>query len=259
MTFKPKLVAFDLDGTLAESKRPVSVEMGALLAELLERMPVAIMSGASMAQFETQLLPAIPETAHFERLYLFPTNAAKCLVYKNGAWNVVYDRSFDPFEKGRIMQALKESLEEVGLAEEPKEVWGERIEDRGAQISFSPLGQQAPVDAKRSWNAAHNDLRKKLRESLLRRLSDFSVAMGGLTTIDITRQGLTKAYGVRQLVGLTGISVSEILYVGDALEEGGNDAVVIETGVRTQQVFGLDETAALIKSIIHDHRPAPAI
>ena len=74
--------------------------------------------------------------------------------------------------------------------------------------------------------------------------------MGGLTTIDITRKGLTKAYGIRQLVELTDTAISEMLYVGDALQEGGNDAVVIETGVRTHEVFGPKETAAFIKDIL---------
>lgn len=252
MNFKPKLVAFDLDGTLAESKQPVSSEMGQLVGELLTHMPVAIMSGASLQQFEKQFLPALPETAHFERLYLFPTNAAECFVHQEGGWKATYDKSFNTFEKGRIMQAIKESLEEVGLADDPErpQEWGERIEDRGAQISFSPLGQHAPSEAKEVWHKNHEDKRDGLREALTRRLSDFSVLEGGLTTIDITRKGISKAYGIRQLIKLTSISVSEILYVGDALGEGGNDSVVLETGVRTHEVFGPAETAALIKDVL---------
>ncbi len=250
MNFKPKLVGFDLDGTLAESKQPVSVETGQLLAELLALMPIAIMSGAGFAQIERQLLPAFPGTTNFERLYLFPNSAARCYRYKGGEWKTYYDHSFDPFERGRIMQAIKEALVEVGLSDSPAQTWGERIEDRGAQISFSPLGQQAPVEAKRDWNSEHDAKRKQLQEALMKRLPDFSIKTGGLTTIDITQKGINKAYGIRQLVALTDISVAEILYVGDALSEGGNDSVVIETGVHTHEVFGPDETAALIKEIL---------
>ncbi|HWB33957.1 MAG TPA: HAD-IIB family hydrolase [Candidatus Paceibacterota bacterium] len=252
MNFKPKLVAFDLDGTLAESKRPITAEMGELLAELLRKMPVAIMSGASFEQFQTQLLPQMPETAHFEHLYLFPTNAAQCYIYRDHIWRVSYDRSFNAFEKGRIMQALKEVLAEAGLGDElahPAE-WGPRIEDRGAQIAFSALGQKAPIEQKQLWHDAHEPERKMLRESLARRLPDFSVLEGGLTTIDIMQKGVDKAYGIRKLVELANISVAEILYVGDALAEGGNDSVVINTGVHTHEVFGPDESAALIKNIL---------
>lgn len=249
LNFAPKLIAFDLDGTLAESKQRMSAEMGELLGKLLNVMPVAVLSGAKFAQFENQLLPALPDT-HLNRLFLFPTNAAQGYIFEKGAWHVRYDHSFSEPERARIMQALAEALPEAGLAEEPPQTWGNRIEDRGAQISFSPLGQQAPVEAKRGWNSEHDHLRKKLNAALTVRLPDFSIKMGGLTTIDITHKGITKAYGIRKLIELTGLSISQMLFVGDALQEGGNDSVVIETGIKTYQVFGPEETAQLIEEVL---------
>lgn len=249
MNFRPKLIAFDLDGTLAESKQRVSPEMGGLLSELLARMPVAIMSGAGFQQFEIQFLPAFPNSNHFDRLYLFPTNAAACFTYKEGVWKPQYDKTFNSFEKGRITQAFKEALAEVDL-KQPEKTWGERLEDRGAQISFSALGQHAPLEEKEKWHHTHEPERDKLREALLRRLPDFSVLEGGLTTVEINPKGISKAYGIRQLIEFTGISVAEMLYVGDALQEGGNDAVVVETGIKTHEVFSPEETAALIRHII---------
>jgi HAD superfamily hydrolase (TIGR01484 family) len=251
MIFKPKLLAFDLDGTLAESKQRVTAEMGELLSQLLARMPVAIMSGAGFPQFEVQFLPAFPSNSHFERLYLFATSAARCFTYHDGTWKAYYDHSFTTIERSRIMQALKESLEEIPLTK-PPHLWGEQVEDRGAQITYSALGQQAPVEAKEEWNKKYDAERTKLQEALIRHLPDFSVKKGGLTTIDITHKGINKAYGIRKLIELTGISVAEMLYVGDALEEGGNDSVVIETGIKTHEVFGPEETAALIKNILQN-------
>jgi len=252
MDFKPKLVAFDLDGTLAESKQRVSAEMGELLARLIEVVPVAIMSGASFKQFETQLLPALPLETEYERLYLFPDNAAMCFVHTGGRWQKRYDHSFNAAERSRIMQAIKEATEETGLANIPgrKKEWGEQVEDRGAQIAFSMLGQQAPLEAKQEQHRLHEDARDKLREALTRRLPDFSVLEGGLTTLDITKKGVSKAYGIRKLIELTSISVSEMLYVGDALSEGGNDTVVIATGIKTRQVFGPEETADMIHHLL---------
>jgi HAD superfamily hydrolase (TIGR01484 family) len=231
--------------------------MGELLSELLQKMPVAVMSGASLAQFETQFLPAFPETARFDHLYLFPTNAAECFVHKEGAWSAQYDKSFNAFEKARIMQALKEAMEETGFGPEPQRpaAWGPRIEDRGAEITFSALGQHAPVEEKRAWDPTR-EKRRPLYEALLKRLPDFSVALNATTSIDITPKGVNKAYGVRRLVEMTGVSVSEMLYVGDALEDGGNDSTVIETGVRTHEVFGPEETAALITDILKSIRLA---
>ena len=250
MVFKPKLVVFDLDGTLAESKQRMEPRMGELLAELLQKMPVAVMSGAGFPQFEKQFLPALPDDAILSRLYLFPDNAAQCYVFEAGKWRTRYDNAFTLQERERILKELEGALKEVGLSEAPVRIWGERVEDRGAEIAFSPLGQQAPLKEKEEWHKEHDDTRKRLHEALDKRLPDFANAMGGLTTIDITRRGITKAYGVKQLAGLSQISVSEMLYVGDALEEGGNDAVVIESGVKTHAVFGPTETAALIEEIL---------
>lgn len=249
MDFKPKLVVFDLDGTLAESKQPVTDDMGILLARLMKKMPVAVMSGASFRQFQDQFLPAVPSGAQFSNLYLFPDNAAQCYRYDSGTWVPVYDEHFTMLERERILRALTEALEETGLATPPPQVWGERIEDRGAQITFSGLGQQAPVEEKQKWDPDKTK-RMPLRDLLLKKLPDFSIGVNAATSVDITRKGVTKAYGIGQLAGLTYISVSEMLYVGDALKEGGNDAVVIPTGVRTQEVFGPEETAKIIEEIL---------
>jgi len=251
MDFRPKLVAFDLDGTLAESKQPMALDMGEALGELLEKIPVAVLSGASFAQFETQFLPAMPDSVHFDHLYLFPMNAARCYVWKDGQWQMQYDHSFSDVERARIMQALHEAMEETGFAEEPPrpQEWGERIEDRGAQITFSGLGQKAPVEEKKKWDPTKAK-RRPLFEALLRRLSDFSIGLNATTSIDITHKGINKAYGIHQLIKLTDISVSEMLYIGDALREGGNDSIVKDTGIKTQEVFGPQETLTLIKDML---------
>lgn len=249
----PKLMVFDLDGTLAESKQRVSAEMGEALSELLKKMPVAVMSGAGWSQFEKQFFPALPLGTNLDNLYIFPTNAAQCYVHRAGEWKPQYDHSFSDAERAQIDQALLEGLSMVGLSEEPKEVWGPRIEHRSAgQISFSPLGQQAPVPQKQEWNRLYNETRRKLRDLLTEKLPNCSVSMGGLTTIDITHKGIDKAYGITRLAELTGVPIAQMLYVGDALDEGGNDAVVIGTGVRTHQVFGPEESFGLITGILKE-------
>lgn len=248
---KPKAIAFDLDGTLAESKQRLSAEMGELMAELTRAMPVAIISGASFVQFQAQFFPALPETAQLENLYIFPENAGQCFVYREQSWKPQYDHSFTEQEKATILHALQDGLRQTGLDQKPPTLWGEQTEDRGAQISFSPLGQQAPIAAKEMWHSEHDAMRKQLVTILTALLPNFSIAAGGLTTIDITHKGITKAYGIQRFSELTRTPIPETLYVGDALDEGGNDAAVLETGVPTHAVFGPEETAAFIEAILH--------
>ncbi len=255
MAIQPKLMVFDLDGTLAESKQRMSAQMGDLLSELLQKMPVAIMSGGSWKQFEKQFLPALPTEENLDRLYIFPDNAAQCFVHKNGAWHPQYDNAFTTTERDHILQALDEALAEVGLADPGAKVWGNRIEDRGAEITFSGLGQDAPPEEKRNWDP-DGSKKRALRDAVAKRLPEFAVGANGSTSVDITRKGITKAYGIKRLTEMTQISAEQMLYVGDALDEGGNDAVVIETGVPTHAVFAPRETEALIETILHSHHTA---
>jgi len=249
MNFVPKAMAFDLDGTLAESKQRVEPGMGLLLGELLKHIPVAIMSGAGFLQFENQFFPALPLGVNLEKLFIFPDNAAQCFVHRAGVWHAQYDNAFSATEKEHILAALDEALKETGLHEVPVRVWGERIEDRGAEIVFSGLGQEAPPEEKRAWDQ-DGTKKRALRDALAKRLPEFSEGANGSTSVDITRKGITKAYGVQRFSELTSIPLPDMLYVGDALEEGGNDAVVIGTGIRTHEVFGPEETAALIKELL---------
>jgi hypothetical protein len=84
-------------------------------------------------------------------------------------------------------------------------------------------------------------------------LPEFDVKTGGSTSIDVTRPGINKAYGVRKISEHLGIPIGEMLYIGDALFPGGNDAVVKETGIPTQQTSGPDETAEMIRALLRDH------
>jgi hypothetical protein len=128
-------------------------------------------------------------------------------------------------------------------------VWGEVIEDRGSQITFSALGQQAPLAEKDKWDADYSK-RKRIKAILDVLIPEFSVRMGGATSIDVTKPGIDKAYGIRKLRDLLGISLAEMIYIGDALFPGGNDYPAIEAGVASISVRGPRETKPVTEAII---------
>ena len=51
-----KLIAFDLDDTLAVTKSPMTDKMGVLLVQLLEKYEVCIISGGKFEQFQMQVV-----------------------------------------------------------------------------------------------------------------------------------------------------------------------------------------------------------
>lgn len=248
-----KAVMFDLDDTLADAKQAIPPDIAQRLTRLLEVMPVGITSGGKWEQFAMQVLQRLPSRANLKHLHIMPTNAAAAYAFDGNSWHKEYDHSFTPEERARIITEIERALAETGVvAGEPS--WGERIEDRGAQITFSALGQTAPLSAKRAWDPSR-EKRQRLRELLAPRLPEFLVRIGGTTSIDITRQGIDKAVGVNWMAKRFGIAPEEMLYVGDALFEGGNDTAVIPTGIRTRQVKNYHDTARVIDEILTFHAP----
>ncbi len=241
-----KLIVFDLDGTLAESKSPLDAEMSARLHNLLGVVKVAIISGGDWPQFEKQVLSHLPHDERLVNLSILPTCGTKFFQYK-GDWTKLYSEDFTADEKKKITNSLERALGIAGFTVE--KVWGDEIEDRGSQITFSALGQQAPLEEKNRWDPDYTK-RKKIKAILDTLIPEFSVRMGGATSIDVTKPGIDKAYGIGKLRDILGISLSEMIFIGDALFAGGNDYPAEQAGVVSIPVRGPSETKPVTEAII---------
>jgi len=120
-----QLVAFDLDGTLAESKQPLKDDMGEALADLLGVAHVAVISGGDWPQFDKQVASRLPARADRSRLWLMPTTGTKLYTHQSGEWTPVYAELFSDAQKKEIVAAFEASLEATGFV--PEQTWGERI------------------------------------------------------------------------------------------------------------------------------------
>ena len=123
------------------------------------------------------------------------------------------------------------------------------IDDRGSQVTYSALGQQAPLAEKEKWDADFAK-RKKIAAILEKLIPEFSVRLGGATSIDVTKPGIDKAYGINKLRDTLHISLKEMIYIGDALFPGGNDYPAEQDGVVSIPVKGPDDTNVVIKTIL---------
>ncbi|MFT4283848.1 MAG: HAD-IIB family hydrolase [Protaetiibacter sp.] len=248
--FIPRLVAFDLDDTLAPSKSPVDPRIAELLAALAARVDVAIISGGQLSQFTAQLVDRLPEldAATRARIHLMPTCGTQYYRLTESGVEEVYARSLSTAQRTAAIATLEREARRLGLWEDALG-WGDIIEDRGSQITFSALGQRAPVDAKAAWDPS-GVKKEALRIAVAELLPDLEVRSGGSTSVDVTERGIDKAYGMARLAEQTGIPLDAMLFVGDRLDEHGNDYPVLAMGVRCHAVTGWQDTAAWLATFV---------
>jgi len=240
------LIVFDLDGTLAESKTAIDGKMAELLFSLLSIKKVAIISGGDWSQFQKQVIGQLPENTNFQNLYILPTCGTKFYEYQD-SWHLKYEEGFSDPQKKLISNALVTAIQQANLI--IGKTWGEQIEDRGSQITFSALGQQAPLAEKEKWDPDF-EKRKKVKAILDTLIPDFSVRLGGTTSIDITKPGIDKAYGIHKLKEILQIPIKEMVFIGDALFPGGNDYPAQQAGVVSIKVKNPEYTQMVIETII---------
>ena len=241
-----RLIVFDLDGTLAESKSAIDSEMAGLLGSLLGVLKVAVISGGDWPQFNRQLLANLPSKARLTDLSILPTTGTKFYKYASD-WEKLYSEDLTDHEKEKISGALNQAKQSSDFM--AARTWGDQIEDRGSQITFSALGQEAPLDEKKTWDPDFAK-RKRMQTRLQNLIPEFTVRLGGTTSVDVTRPGVDKAYGINKLRSILGIGIEEMIFVGDALFPGGNDYPAKRSGVVSIQVRDPDESKRVIDTIL---------
>lgn len=247
-----ELIIFDLDGTINVSKMPIDEEMARLLCELLAKTKIAIISGASFVQLEEQFLDNIGcSEDKLSKLFLLPTSGSSLYRYEQNKWVQMYRELFSEKEIEKIHHGFESAIASAGIAS-PEKIYGELIENRGSQVTYSALGQKAPIELKKKWDSNHNK-REKIAEILTSLIPEFEVRIGGTTSIDVTKRGVDKAYGISKIEENLGILKKNMIFVGDSIFPGGNDYSVKMAEVDTIQVSGPKETKETIRKFIKNN------
>jgi len=251
-----KVIAFDLDGTLAPSKSTMLDAMAAQMSELLRHKQVLVISGGKFGQFEKQLIANLKVTPDkLENLHMMPTCGTRYHRYNasKGEWDLVYAEDIPQKDKKKIVDALNKGFDDLGYRAE--KVYGETVEDRHSQITFSVLGQdivdvlgEKGVEIKEAWDPG-DEKKQAVRDFVAPLIPDYEVRVGGVTSIDVTKLGIDKAYGMQKAMKHLGVNKEEILFIGDRLTEGGNDYPVKVFGIDTIEVASWQETRAIVEAI----------
>lgn len=257
-----KIIAFDQDGTINITKMPIDSEMADLLAHLMEHFKVCVISGTSWDVMKINDIDTIQELnrpVNWGNYLIMPTTGMqfwhftgkKALQNQNfiDGWEREYAYFLTDEQVNKTTILIEKVSRKLGYwCDEPV---GEIIENRGSQVTFSALGQFASPDDKQSWDP---DMKKRkaiveLMEPELEQLG-LQVGIGGTTSIDITLPGIDKAYGMKRLMEQTGYSKSDILFIGDKLQPGGNDYSVKLSGIDTIEVKNAEETKWILRGIL---------
>lgn len=240
----------DLDNTLAESKQPMSLEMAELLEKILEKLPIAVISGGSYKQYEKQFLGSLPLPDHLlSNLFLFPTSGAAFYKYQGKNWTRIYSENLSEEDKKQIFKAFEFCFEELDFKVPKKPLYGPILEDRSSQITFSALGQQAPLHLKKKWDP---NLTKRLEmvEVLQRHLVGFDIRVGGSSSVDVSKIGRDKAYGIKKICEIFNVGIEDMIYLGDSFTKSGNDWPVKQMGVLCYEVVGPEDTFKILEEIL---------
>ena len=246
--FCPRAALFDLDDTLSAPHIAISAVMAKKLCDLLALIPVAIVSAAPFERVSRDVLENLQRTETFDNLYVFSENGGMCRTWGAGHWRTMYQETLSPNERITLRTTVEEVVKHAQVLEGAP-IYGERILDREAGVTLSTLGLGAPQDARKAWDPERTK-REVLRKELAGKLPDWNVYIGGLTSIDISRHNVSKARAVMWLAEQLHCKPADMIYVGDALYEGGNDTVVIPTGVHARSVSGPAGTETLIDEML---------
>jgi phosphomannomutase len=250
-----KTIAFDLDGTLAESKQPLDKEMAALLKELLKHKKVIIISGGSFGQFEKQFLPYLEITEDEKDLYsnliLLPTSGSLCYQFdvQKKDWQITNKEEMSEEIKKKIFSTIKDFIENNSYGIKPYKEGDQVLEDRGTQITLSALGQNAPIEEKIKWDK-DQEKRQAIKKILESKLPEVSFSIGGATSIDILPKGFDKAEGLKKFLEKEKMKKEDLFFVGDAIFPGGNDYSPLLEGFDCQKVSGPAETKKIIQTFL---------
>jgi phosphoglycolate phosphatase (TIGR01487 family) len=199
-----KLIALDMDGTLLNNQQEISEENRAAIAKAQEQgVHVVLSTGRSLLTC---------------REYAQSLQLSSYLITVNGS--EIWDESGQLVERKLIDASHIEKM--WNLTQDHKlnfwavttdKVWRDEFPEDIASQEWMKFGYDIPDDA--------------LREEVLKQIagiSDFEISNSSLTNLEINALGINKAKGIMTVCDRLGISMDEVLAMGDSL----NDMAMIE-------------------------------
>ena len=212
------IIIADVDDTICDTCQQISPEMTEHISKMIKRgYEFAFISGTKKEDLHKMISSRLKEKHHL----LATTGTNYGLVEKDKV-ELKYNYSFSPTEKEEILAALDKVVTHFEIKSMTSTE--DQIQDRESQITLSAIGRHAPIDIKKRHDPT-GEKRKVWVEYLKQHLDEtkYDIKIGGTTSIDITRKGLNKEWGIRTFLQHNNFHPNQVLFFGDKLHPGGND------------------------------------
>jgi len=264
---------FDIDSTLTPPRLPITESMVQVLSNL--NIPFHVAAGSHMELLEEQFFKPLFEFGFRGRFEAF---------ISNGAIQYHCDYSSRPNIKEVDLFDIRKHLGDEAYDDLVRElentvkipgfqlpghlrVFGDVIANRISMVNFSPIGRvkvETPEVRENRDAFVRFDKETNYRRNILDYFDNIfsdlmaekglKITLGGQTSFDVGVLGQDKSKAVRALLAS---GVEKLIFIGDALFEGGNDAAIREciddmptdSKVKAQyfQVESFNETENLLK------------
>ena len=237
-------LALDIDNTLTPPRQPLNKTMTEMLIRLC--VPFYVAAGSHLSLLQEQFFRPLYDFGFRKQFDAFLSNGAvryHCDYSQEMSVELVSEFNLREYlgdsDYRYLLKKLTETLE-VNKFKLPSTltVLDGRIVDRVSMINLCPIGRKDCEDADARRNREQfvefdvaNDYRKNMLRHLTQELSDLisrkqlHITLGGQTSFDIGIMGQDKTKPVRTLLE---DGFEKVIFIGDALFEGGNDGAIID-------------------------------
>ncbi len=237
-------LALDIDNTLTPPRQPITKPMAEVLGRL--HVPFYVAAGSHLSLLQEQFFRPLYDFGFCKQFDAFVGNGAMryhCDYSREMSIELVSEFNIREYlgdtDYNCLLKVLSETLKmEKFQLPVDLNILTDRIVDRGSMINMCPIGrmEQEGSDAQLNRNKfvefdKANGYRKKILHYLNKELSSLihgkqlHITLGGQTSFDIGIAGEDKTKPVRTLLNN---GFERVIFIGDALFEGGNDAAVDE-------------------------------
>tara|TARA_Y100000593_G_scaffold44732_1_gene85262 strand:+ start:514 stop:1239 length:726 start_codon:yes stop_codon:yes gene_type:complete len=206
-----KVFIFDVDGTLTPSRRTMTPEFEEFFYQWSRGKKYYLVSGSDLVKMKEQV----------GVLYLSRANGIFCCggnqFYDQPGEKLIYENKFKPPETLLTYLGFQTKISDT-----PVKSTNHR-EDRGSMLNFSVVGRdctQEQRDEYFEWDTKTGE-RKKIAKEIMDGWPELDAVIGGQISIDIVPKGYDKSQVLPHIEKRE--NADEYIFVGDRIEEGGND------------------------------------